>query len=295
MTRARLLKPSFFVNDELAEIESLGRLLFQALWCIADRDGRLVDAPKRIKVQALPYDDCDVDGLLNQLDDRGFIQRYTADGEHYIQVVNFSKHQHPHMKEPESTIPALGSHGASTVLESDENDTDPAESLTLNPIPRSLNPIPESETVARVRARPVAIAHRPESAAIERLMDALKALPGWPKTLALSTLRAKVEQWQTAYAGVSFEDELRCMDSWFLSHPQRKANTAFVENWLRKAAKDAREERLHPGANGHSGGGGPGPQVRAAGRVAGLLEYDAADPTGERLKAELRSFGVVPG
>ena len=37
--RARNLKPGFFKNETLAEIEPLGRLLFQGLWCMADREG----------------------------------------------------------------------------------------------------------------------------------------------------------------------------------------------------------------------------------------------------------------
>jgi hypothetical protein len=64
MARARNIKPGFFLNDELAECEPLARLLFAGLWCIADREGRLEDKPKRIKVEILPYDDCDIDYLL---------------------------------------------------------------------------------------------------------------------------------------------------------------------------------------------------------------------------------------
>ena len=104
--RTRNIKPGFFKNDELAEIEPLGRLLFAGLWCMADREGRLCDRPKRIKVEILPYDDCDVDALLNQLASKGFIVRYKVNDEAYIQIVNFSKHQNPHKNEPQSSIPA---------------------------------------------------------------------------------------------------------------------------------------------------------------------------------------------
>jgi hypothetical protein len=106
MARLRTLKPGFFTNDLLAEIPPLGRLLFQGLWCIADREGRLEDRPRKIKAEVLPYDDADVDGLLGRLDAAGFIRRYAAAGVGYIQVVNFAKHQTPHIKEAASTIPA---------------------------------------------------------------------------------------------------------------------------------------------------------------------------------------------
>jgi len=64
MARARNIKPGFFMDDVLAEIEPLGRILFAGLWCIADREGRLEDRPKRIKAEVLPYDECDMDNLL---------------------------------------------------------------------------------------------------------------------------------------------------------------------------------------------------------------------------------------
>lgn len=106
MARSRNIKPGFFTNDELAEIEPLGRLTFIGLWTIADREGRLEDRPKKIKVEILPYDDVNVDEMLNQLADKGFILRYEVNGNKYIQIANFIKHQNPHHKEVASMIPA---------------------------------------------------------------------------------------------------------------------------------------------------------------------------------------------
>ena len=116
----RTLKPSFFLNDVLAEIPPLGRLLFQGLWCIADREGRLEDRPARIKAEVLPYDDANVDSLLNELARRGFITRYAVGIARYIQINAFTKHQNPHLKEAASTIPAPDKHSASTDLGDDE-------------------------------------------------------------------------------------------------------------------------------------------------------------------------------
>ena len=73
MARSRNIKPGFFLNDVLSEIEPLGRLLFAGLWTIADKAGRLRDSPKKIKACILPYDDCDVNNLLNELWKRKFI------------------------------------------------------------------------------------------------------------------------------------------------------------------------------------------------------------------------------
>lgn len=45
------------------------------------------------------------DALLGELAKRGFIIRYEVDGAHYIAIVNWRKHQQPHVKESESAIP----------------------------------------------------------------------------------------------------------------------------------------------------------------------------------------------
>ncbi|HUM44602.1 MAG TPA: hypothetical protein PKI14_16785, partial [Fervidobacterium sp.] len=99
MPRSRNIKPGFFMNDELAECNFAARILFAGLWCLADREGRLEDRPKKIRAFVFPYDNCDVDELLNQLQSHGFILRYEVDGGKYIQVINFKKHQKPHPKE----------------------------------------------------------------------------------------------------------------------------------------------------------------------------------------------------
>ena len=146
MARARNIKPGFFANEDLAECEPLARLLFAGLWCLADREGRLEDRPKRIRAELLPYDACDADDLLNQLQARGFILRYSHGEGRFIQVLKFDSHQNPHMKEAKSTIPAPGAPvvaptpvgaptdqapekpGASTVQAPDPHQKSPAES-----------------------------------------------------------------------------------------------------------------------------------------------------------------------
>ena len=106
MARARNIKPSFFTNEDLAELAYETRLLFVGTWCLADRAGRLEDRPKKIKMAIFPADSIDVNKLLLQLHESKFILRYEVDGKHYIQVIKFLKHQNPHHREPASTLPA---------------------------------------------------------------------------------------------------------------------------------------------------------------------------------------------
>ncbi len=105
--RARNLKPGFFKNEELAGLPALTRILFAGLWCMADRAGRLEDRPARIKAEVLPYDQCDVDAMINDLQNvkEPFVKRYEANGKRYLQVVSAPLHFNPHPNEKPSEIP----------------------------------------------------------------------------------------------------------------------------------------------------------------------------------------------
>ncbi len=111
MARVRNLKPGFFTNEDLAECTPWARLCFAGLWTLADREGRLEDRPKRIKGQLFPMDTVDVEPLLDELERHHFIMRYTDNDRGFIQVIEFSKHQNPHHREPSSSIPSPESLG----------------------------------------------------------------------------------------------------------------------------------------------------------------------------------------
>lgn len=151
MARARLLKPGFFNNEELCELPMAARLLFAGLWTIADKRGRMDDRPKRIKAAVFPFDNVNVPKMLDALEEKGFIQRYTVAEAHFIQVTNFDKHQHPHMREPESSIPgpvpALDQHGAATAFSGSSPSEAEAEADNGNQIT-----VAEAETAKTARA-----------------------------------------------------------------------------------------------------------------------------------------------
>lgn len=139
MPRARLLKPGFYKNEELIELPFEGRLLFAGLWTLADRSGHLEDRPKRIKMELFPADMVDVDALLESLNARGFVHRYTSGSLALIHIPSFLKHQSPHKNEPASTVPAceceaaggapiVEEHSASTVQEPEEHSAAPVMS-----------------------------------------------------------------------------------------------------------------------------------------------------------------------
>lgn len=152
MARSRNIKPGFFSNEHLAELDFATRLLFIGLWTEADREGRLEDRPRRLKMALFPADNVDISSMLDDLDHLGFIKRYTVGDMQAIQIINWAKHQNPHMKEAKSVIPEMpvldasrGKHEESTVQAPDSHSSFPADSLSLdslNLIPDSLNPSP---------------------------------------------------------------------------------------------------------------------------------------------------------
>lgn len=109
MARARNIKPGFFQNEELAELDPLARIAFAGFWTIADFRGCIEWRPKRIKIAVLPYDECDMETIADALASAGFIARFEVNGKRYIKVLNFSLHQNPHKQEREagSDIPDL--------------------------------------------------------------------------------------------------------------------------------------------------------------------------------------------
>lgn len=154
MARARGIKPGFFRNADLAELSMEARLLFIGLWTLADREGRLDDRPKQIKMEIFPADSVDCDALLDGLAATNMVARYEVDGKRYLQVVNFAKHQNPHRDEKPSTIPdacgqltcklpAPAKHGANTVQAPCKPDApimQPADATHIDTVPLRLTP-----------------------------------------------------------------------------------------------------------------------------------------------------------
>lgn len=140
MARARNIKPGFFKNELLVEQSPFVRLLFIGLWTLADREGRVEDRPKRIKLELFPYDSEDVGEALTALADNGFISRYTAGGKSVIQILSFSKHQTPHGTEKDSELP--DSNGDLTVNARDKNGyvTGGKRRNNVNPEENNVNP-----------------------------------------------------------------------------------------------------------------------------------------------------------
>lgn len=228
MARSRNIKPGFFQHDTLCELTPLERLAFIGMWTVADFKGCIEFRPKRLKVQLLPYDECDFEAIAINLERSGFVAIYSVQGQRYIKIVNFEKHQNPHKNEREagSEIPDIDQAGkiVNEIKELKEDGTKPdfigsarADSLSL--IPSSL--IPDS---------PILIAAKPERASLARPTKKC------PESFVLTD---ELRTWAAAecpLVNADFETA-KLRDHTF--------QTARVDwpgawrNWLRKAQKDA--------------------------------------------------------
>jgi hypothetical protein len=109
MARIRTIKPEFFDDEDICALSPLHRLCYAGLWCQADKAGRLEDRPKRLKARVLPFDDVNMDAMLTDLVQAGFIIRYAVDSKQYITIkpTAWAKHQRPRNDEPESVLPPV--------------------------------------------------------------------------------------------------------------------------------------------------------------------------------------------
>lgn len=148
MARSRNIKPGFFQNEQLGELEPIARLAFIGMWTVADFKGCLEFRPKRLKIQLLPYDDCDLEKIAINLDKSGLIRMYSVQGNRYIKILKFEEHQNPHKNERDagSEIPDFDENNREiNDLEKIENNreqdgTNRADSLLLIPDSLLLNP-----------------------------------------------------------------------------------------------------------------------------------------------------------
>ena len=247
MARARNIKPGFFKNEVLGVADPLYSLLFEGLWVLADRAGRLEDRPLRIKGEVFPYrDGLNVDAMLNWLESNGFIRRYTAQGKKCILVLEFVKHQNPHKNEAESELPAPSDEctkpeeiGTTTeIIGSTRADSLSSDSL----IPDSLTP--SNEGVARTLQGEACMAMKaagmaavnPSNPKLTALLAAGITVPELVAAAADAVAKGK----PFAYALASAEGRRR--DAATAPLPNVVQRDAPVETYAQRAARQRMEE-----------------------------------------------------
>lgn len=95
MARIRTIKPEFWTDSLMVQLPHMTRLLFIALWSLADDHGAISDEPDRIAMQVMPREDpLTVDGHLQLLIACDRLEtRFGEDGSSYLAIANWSEHQ----------------------------------------------------------------------------------------------------------------------------------------------------------------------------------------------------------
>ncbi len=232
MARSRNIKPGFFTNDVLGELPPLTRLLFAGMWTICDREGRLEDRPKKIRAEVLPYDECDPESMLQDLEKHGFIQRYEAGGIKVIQVLAWAKHQNPHVKEAPSTLPAPDQNGANTVQERFEEQ----------PLPEQAGLIPDSSPLIPDSSGKKAPRKRGASPPPKPLVDSsVLVMAGFPSETAEEFIAHKLAM-KSPLTERAWRDHLSEAEKagWT---PLQAAEKVMAKNWKGFEAKYVADER----------------------------------------------------
>src|SRR5260370_12886940 len=95
MARIRSIKPEFFTDEKMGRLSHEARLLFIGLWCFADDEGRMGACEKVIAGQIFPFqeDSTSTRRALDELSTAGRIRLYEVNGDKYLSITNFTKHQ----------------------------------------------------------------------------------------------------------------------------------------------------------------------------------------------------------
>lgn len=109
MACIRTVKPDFWTDEKIVELSFAARLLFIGLWNFSDNSGRMYYSPKRIKMQVFPADKIDITPLLTELQREKLVVMYSVEGQDFLQVINFAKHQKTDPRY-ESKLPAPPDH-----------------------------------------------------------------------------------------------------------------------------------------------------------------------------------------
>lgn len=223
--RSRNIKPGFFKNEYLAECPFEARLLYAGLWCIADREGRLEYRPKRIRAELFPFDEVDVETLVQVLCKYGFVRMYTVGGEAFLDIPAFLRNQNPHVNEKPSDIEPYerrdicsenADSSASTVQAPCEHNSDVVQ---VGLIPDSCNLNPDSLPEAKAPASPPVI-----------------LLPTNRKDIEYHVTVKLFDEMRELYPGVDAMYEFKRMRGWLLANNKKRKTVSgmprFINSWL---------------------------------------------------------------
>jgi hypothetical protein len=223
--RARNIKPGFFLNEDLSEVDYATRLLFIGLWCFADCCGRFEWKPKKIHAAIFPYDhELDIEKMLCNLMSLHLITCQDKVG--YVPC--FLKHQNPHPHEAKSVLPVY--------KEQIQEDSE-CNKMSLHLMKCQadvLNPDVLNPDVLN----PTTSCSEPEKTPASDLKEEIIfKIPLIDKTY-IGITQSDVNKWQDVFPAVNIIPELKRIALWCEDNPTKKKTrrgaNRFISAWLER-------------------------------------------------------------
>lgn len=98
MARKRQIDPDFFSDEDMAELNPIGRLGYIGLWCFVEDTGVFELRFRKLQAQIFPYDDVEFEPIYRKLVELGKVSEYEEGGRKYAFIKSFhrrQKIQHP--------------------------------------------------------------------------------------------------------------------------------------------------------------------------------------------------------
>lgn len=233
MARIRTIKPEFFTSEDIVSLSPLARLLYIALWCEADREGRLLWKPRTFKMRYLPADDCDVEALCSQLVAAQLVKLY---GDGCAWIPKFGQHQHLNPREAQSTLP------------------DPHASTTRKPrVAHASVTVETRDSDAQGGREGKGRSNAPTPCEVDAAAPPMIALPLNDGT-EHPVSAAMVSEWSASFPAVDVPQALRTMRAWLVAKPARRKTArgvnAFVVGWLGREQDSGKTGRMNGSRHG---------------------------------------------
>ena len=248
MARIRSIKPEFWDDRKLARRASRdARLLYIALWNLADEHGRLNGDPQWIKGQVFPYDD-DIDahavaGLLGELEapDLAAVVAYMAEGDPYLLLPKLARHQRLEPEKVRSRIPPPPEppRADQSAPRADEPEP-PADTSALLYGAGSMEHVAGSRDAARRpdRAATAPPPRPPDASGLHEIPDDFKPTDA-------------MRRWaNSTYPGLDLDEETSQFCRYFRGEGRRKKSWADAwQKWIADSHKRmSQQSRASPGA-----------------------------------------------
>ena len=215
----RILKESILTSRRISNLSWFERVMFTNLIVTVDDYGIYFADPALLSRILFCRDPGVTEKMvrdgLKHLEEQGLILRYAVEGEEYLKLCSWEKHQR--LRNSRRKFPA-------------PEDADPDEPQAAQEEPAGPEEMPQAEETVLPAQSP-----EPEPEAREL---PVAELPLNDNTVYAVT-RQEAEEYAALYPAVDIRQELRNMRGWCLANPQKRKTRSgirnFINNWLARA------------------------------------------------------------